>query len=75
MNGLTENLAASSRITATAAAEAAQRREAGAKVRQTIQELGGTMPEELPVAGSIKKIETNQRKRLGKVEPPVKKEP
>jgi DNA-damage-inducible protein D len=29
----------------------------GVKVRQTIRELGGTMPEELPVADSIKKIE------------------
>lgn len=41
-------------------------REVGAKVRQTIRELGGTMPEALPVAKSIKKIETKQRKRLGK---------
>jgi len=41
-------------------------REVGAKVRQTIRELGGTMPEELPVAESIKKIETKERKRLGK---------
>ena len=49
-------------------------REVGAKVRQTIQELGGTMPEELPAAESIKKIETNQRKRLGKSEPPIKRE-
>jgi DNA-damage-inducible protein D len=40
-------------------------REVGAKVRQTIQELGGTMPEKLPVAESIKKIETRQRKQLG----------
>jgi DNA-damage-inducible protein D len=48
-------------------------REVGAKVRQTIQELGGTMPEELPVVESIKKIETKQRKRLGKVETPAKK--
>ena len=31
--------------------------EVGAKVRQTIQELGGTMPEALPVADSIKKLE------------------
>lgn len=31
-------------------------REVGAKVRQTIKELGGTMPEQLPVADSIKKI-------------------
>jgi DNA-damage-inducible protein D len=48
-------------------------REVGAKVRQTIRELGGTMPEELPVAESIKKIETQQRKRLGKTETPAKK--
>src|SRR5450756_155524 len=40
-------------------------REVGAKVRQTIRELGGTMPEELPVTDSIKKIETKQRKQLG----------
>jgi len=40
--------------------------EVGVKVRQTIRELGGTMPEALPVAESIKKIETKQRKRLGK---------
>jgi len=40
-------------------------RAVGAKVRQTIRELGGTMPEELPVAESIKKIETKQSKRLG----------
>ena len=33
----------------------------GAKVRQTIQELGGTMPKDLPVAESIKKIETKQK--------------
>ena len=31
--------------------------EVGKKVRQTIQELGGTMPENLPKAESIKKIE------------------
>lgn len=43
-------------------------REVGAKVRQTIQELGGTMPEELPAAESIKKIECKQRKQLGKTE-------
>jgi DNA-damage-inducible protein D len=36
----------------------------GAKVRKTIKELGGTMPEELPVAESIKKIETKEQKRL-----------
>lgn len=55
--------------------EAANRthREVGAKVRQTIRELGGTMPEALPVSESIKKIETQQRKQLGKAETPVKK--
>lgn len=30
--------------------------EVGKKVRKTIEEIGGTMPENLPVAGSIKKI-------------------
>ena len=29
----------------------------GKKVRETIQELGGTMPENLPTADSIKKID------------------
>ena len=48
-------------------------REVGAKVRKTIRELGGTMPEELPVAESIRKIETKQRKQLGKAEMPAKK--
>ena len=47
-------------------------REVGSKVRQTIQELGGTMPEDSPVAESIKKSETKQRKRLGKAETPAK---
>jgi len=37
--------------------------EVGAKVRQTIKELGGTMPEDLPTPGkSIKKIEKEQKK-------------
>ena len=36
----------------------------GAKVRQTIKELGGTMPEELPVAENIKKIESKRKKEL-----------
>ena len=49
-------------------------REVGAKVRKTIQELGGTMPEELPVADSIKKIETKERKRIGNKDVPEKKE-
>ncbi|MBU4056029.1 MAG: DNA damage-inducible protein D, partial [Proteobacteria bacterium] len=48
-------------------------REVGAKVRQTIRELGGTMPEELPVVESIKKIETKKSKHLGKAEASLKK--
>lgn len=37
----------------------------GAKVRKTIEELGGTMPENLPVPDkSVKKIELEQRKQL-----------
>ena len=38
--------------------------EVGRKVRQTIHELGGTMPENLPVAESIKKVESREKKRL-----------
>jgi hypothetical protein len=38
--------------------------EVGAKVRQTIRELGGTMPENLPAAESIKKLEARKRKQL-----------
>jgi len=34
------------------------------KVRKTIHELGGTMPENLPVAESIKKVESREKKRL-----------
>jgi DNA-damage-inducible protein D len=47
-------------------------REVGAKVRQTIRELGGTMPEELPTVESVKKIQTRQRKQLGKAKTPSK---
>jgi DNA-damage-inducible protein D len=36
----------------------------GRKVRQTIRELGGTMPENLPVAESIKQVESREKKRL-----------
>lgn len=37
----------------------------GAKVRETIKELGGTMPENLPAPEkSVNKIETEQRKQL-----------
>jgi len=39
-------------------------REVGAKVRRTIKELGGTMPENLPVAEDIKKLETKRKKEL-----------
>jgi DNA-damage-inducible protein D len=41
-------------------------REVGAKVRQTIRELGGTMPEHLPVAQSIQQLEAEERKQIGK---------
>jgi DNA-damage-inducible protein D len=36
--------------------------EVGIKVRQTIKELGGTMPENLPAVESIKKIESQHKK-------------
>ncbi len=39
-------------------------REVGAKVRQTIKELGGAMPEELPPTESIKKLESKVKKTL-----------
>lgn len=38
--------------------------EVGAKVRQTIKELGGTMPEDLPSVDNIKIMEKKQRKLL-----------
>lgn len=41
--------------------------EVGKKVRKTIEELGGTMPENLPVADSIKKLDKkNEPKKLKK---------
>ena len=40
--------------------------EVGQKVRQTIKELGGTMPEDLPAAPSIKSIEKDEKKKLEK---------
>jgi len=40
--------------------------EVGKKVRQTIKELGGTMPENLPSEESIKQIENKEKKKLGK---------
>jgi DNA-damage-inducible protein D len=37
--------------------------EIGRKVRQTIKEIGGTMPEKLPVAESIKTVQTKLNKK------------
>jgi len=34
-------------------------------VRQTIEELGGTMPEDLPTEESIKKLEGGEQKKIG----------
>lgn len=36
----------------------------GKKVRQTIEELGGTMPEKLPVVESVKKLERAEQKLI-----------
>lgn len=41
-------------------------REVGAKVRQTIKELGGTMPEELPCEESVRKLESKAKQALKK---------
>ena len=38
--------------------------EVGKKVRQTIKELGGTMPEDLPTEDSVKKIESERNKKI-----------
>jgi DNA-damage-inducible protein D len=38
--------------------------EVGQKVRQTIKDLGGTMPEDLPTEESIKKIKSDKKKEL-----------
>ncbi len=40
--------------------------EVGKKVRQTIKELGGTMPEDLPMEESIKRIEGTKKNKLKK---------
>ncbi|MDE5881166.1 MAG: DNA damage-inducible protein D [Muribaculaceae bacterium] len=37
-------------------------RQVGAKVRKAIKDIGGTMPEDLPVAESIKKLERKEKK-------------
>ena len=42
--------------------------EIGRKVRETIKEIGGTMPENLPVAESVKNIKKNQESKLLKGE-------
>ncbi len=39
-------------------------RQVGAKVRQTIKELGGTMPEDLPSVDSIKKLKSKKPREL-----------
>ncbi len=39
-------------------------RDIGVKVRNTIKRIGGTMPEKLPAAPSIKKIKSSKRKAL-----------
>ena len=44
-------------------------RDVGTKVRQTIKELGGTMPENLPVAESIKRLQTQKQGKLKREEP------
>ena len=42
--------------------------EVGAKVRQTIEELGGTMPEDLPTPEkSIKQIEKQEQRNNSKL--------
>jgi DNA-damage-inducible protein D len=38
--------------------------EVGQKVRQTIKELGGTMPEDLPIPESVRILENRERKEL-----------
>jgi DNA-damage-inducible protein D len=42
--------------------------EVGRKVRQTIRELGGTMPENLPNAESIKKVESRAKRNVKEVQ-------
>jgi len=50
-----------SRLTSAATAFEGTR---GPQGRQTIHELGGTMPENLPVTESIKKVASREKKRL-----------
>lgn len=49
--------------------------EVGEKVRKTIQELGGTMPENLPTEESIKKLERKAASEEKKIEKTTKKLP
>lgn len=56
------------KITGKAKANQAHQ-EVGAKVRQTIKELGGTMPEHLPTAESIKRLESKVRKAIQSKKP------
>ena len=51
------------KITGKANANKAHR-EVGAKVRETIKQLGGTMPEDLPTVESVKKLEASGKKAL-----------
>ena len=46
----------------------------GAKVRQTIKELGGTMPEDLPSVDSVKKLEAKHPKQISSSEESGKKD-
>jgi DNA-damage-inducible protein D len=39
--------------------------EVGAKVRETIREIGGDMPETLPTAEDIKKVERRLKRGIG----------
>ncbi len=41
------------------------------RVRKTIEELGGTMPENLPTGESIKKLEAKRKKEIGEPDGPA----
>jgi DNA-damage-inducible protein D len=45
-------------------------REIGRKVRKTIAEIGGTMPEDLPAEQSIKRVQASLKKKIGSGNPP-----
>ena len=46
--------------------------EIGKKVRQTIVEIGGTMPEKLPIEANIKTIKNKRKKELESPKPKPK---